>query len=87
MIVSDDTESRIRKTGDHGRFDLVKSSAVQVKHTRTSNNNGAFGSFVNKYERAQEISQVYFQFLFCLCVSQGPLHIQLESIPLLWILL
>ena len=49
------------------RFNLVKSSADQVKHTGTSNNTDAFASFVNEYERAQEISQVYFQFFF-VCV-------------------
>ena len=48
---------------------MVKSSAVQVKHKHTSNNTDAFASFVNEYERAQEISQVYFQF-FCVCYSR-----------------
>ena len=41
-----------------GRFDLVKSSGVGVKHTRTLNNTCAF---VNEYERAQQTCQVYFQ--------------------------
>ena len=50
--------------GSHGRLDLVKSSAVQVTYTRTSNNTGAFASFVNEYEREQEISQVHFQYFF-----------------------
>ena len=67
MIAIHDTrnqESR-KKLGSRGRFDLIKSSAVQVKHTRNLNNTGAFASFVNACERTQEISQVYFKFFLC----------------------
>ena len=42
-----------------------------VKHTRTLNNTCAFA---NHYERAQEISQVYFQYFFFECSSRLLVH-------------
>ena len=70
MIVSDDTESRIRKIIRWSRTTRLGQELQyhSVRHTRISNNNGAFASVVNECERTRDLSSLFQVFFLCVCV-------------------
>ena len=87
MIVNDDIELRLRKTIKVVTVDSTWSRAVPFNwntHTLRIINIIMIFVIYARISKAQEISQLYFQFLFCVCSLRLLTHSQVKIVLLLW---